>query len=133
MRWPWMTTRLWMIAVAIVGLVLGAVIVTGDLERSAILHHQQAEYHRWMEDQSRTRAIHLESLARDPSRYRDLLEILSRTRTRWKERALEARLELMDDEDGHRAKRWYPEAREVATCQWTRILTRLLNPNCYEV
>ena len=104
-----------MIAVAIVGLGFGAVITIVRVERRAILHHQQAEYHRWMEDQSRTRAIHLESLARDPSRHRDLLEALSRTGTRWKERALEARLELMDDEDGNRSKRWYPEARDVAT------------------
>jgi hypothetical protein len=57
-----------MIAVALVGLVLGAFLVSADLERRAILCHREAEYHRWSEDQTRTRAAYLESSARNPSR-----------------------------------------------------------------
>jgi hypothetical protein len=104
-----------MVAVAVVGLVLAAFLVTTDLERRAILCHREAEYHRWSEDQTRTRAAYLESLAHNPSRYYELLVTLSSMGKQWQERALEASLELMDDESITRSKRWYPEARDVAS------------------
>jgi hypothetical protein len=43
------------------------------------------------------------------------LVTLSGMGKQWQERALEAKLELMDDEAITRSKRWYPAAKDAAT------------------